>query len=114
MKKISYSMADRIIAFTLYKGRLKDGIGLFSMKRITELTGHSAASFQMKVDQFKGVAGCRKKTYTEKEFGPGLSEWAVMDERVWNKYKDIDPTELIKIAKDILNKLWKENSCTAK
>lgn len=107
MGRNSYTMEDRIIAFTLYKGKsIKEGIGLFSMSRIADLTGHSIASFQMKVDQFKGVAGCRTKIQSDATFGPGLSEWAEMDELVWKTFKDTDIATLIEVAKKILKDLW--------
>jgi hypothetical protein len=103
----AYTLEDRIIAFTLYRGKtIKEGIGLFSMQRIAELTGHSIASFQMKVDQFKGVAGCRKKRECHANFGPGLSEWAEMDELVWQTHKDTDIKALTEVAKKILKDLW--------
>jgi hypothetical protein len=76
------------------------------MQRIAELTGHSIASFQMKVDQFKGVAGCRKKRESIANFGPGLSEWAEMDELVWQTHKDTDIKALTEVAKKILKDLW--------
>ena len=108
MKRNSYTMEDRIIAFTLYKGKsIKEGIGLFSMDRIANLTGHSIASFQMKVDQFKGVAGCRSKIQGDATFGPGLSEWADMDQLIWDSHKNTDIAKLTEISKKILNDLWK-------
>jgi len=103
-----YTFEDRVIAFTLYKGKtIKEGIGLFSMERIAELTGHSISSFQMKVSQFKGVAGCRTKTQCDATFGPGLSAWSEMDELVWNAHKDTEIAKLTEVAKKILKDLWK-------
>lgn len=106
MTRNSYTMNDRIIAFALYKQGSIDSIGLFDIKKIVELTGHSKASFQMKVDQFKGVAGCRKKAYIPDAEGPGLSEWAEADEAVWNLYQDTDPAAMTKIAKEILCQIF--------
>ena len=82
------------------------GIGLYDIKKIAEITGHSAASYTMKIDQFKGISGPRKRIYVEDAIsntGPGLNEWAKEDAQVWNDYKDTTNEDLIFLAKRILN-----------
>jgi hypothetical protein len=77
-------------------------IGLWDLKRIAEVTGHSIDSLTMKVDQFKGIASPRKKKYVEGNIGDGLNEWAVADAAVWNEYKDTNLLNLNFLAKLIL------------
>jgi hypothetical protein len=104
-----YSEEDRLIALAMYRSK-KLEVGLFSIKKIAELTGHSAASFSMKVDQFKGIAGRRRKTYVEGRDNckPGLNEWAEEDERIWSEFAATNSTDIINLAKIILNNKFRE------
>lgn len=97
-----YDREDRIIAYTMYRNK-KLEIGLWDIKRIAEVTGHSIDSLTMKVDQFKGIASPRKKKYVEgKAIGDGLNEWATEDAAIWNEYKDTNLLNLSFLAKIIL------------
>jgi hypothetical protein len=77
-------------------------IGLWDLNRIAQVTGHSADSLTMKVDQFKGIASPRKKKYVEGNIGDGLNEWADADAAIWNEYKDTNLLNLNFLAKLIL------------
>lgn len=98
-----YDRESRIIAYTMYRNQ-KLEIGLWDIKRIAQVTGHSADSFSMKVDQFKGINACRHKKYVEgrDDYIPGLNEWAEADQIIWNEYKDTNLLNLNFLAKMIL------------
>ena len=100
-----YTNEDRLIAYAMYRSKMLE-IGFFTITKIAELTGHSADSFQMKVDQFKGIAGPRSKKFGRKEndFGPGLNEWAEADEQIFQQHKNTTTEDL---AKRILNEKFK-------
>ena len=102
-----YNREDRIIAFTLYKTG-EDSIGFFDIKKIAQITGHSVDSYKMKIDQFKGIAGPRKKVFIDGDIGPGLNEWADADQKVWDEYKDTDSLSLVFLAKMILKERFAE------
>lgn len=99
--RTKYNIEDRILAYTLYRTG-ETCIGLFDIKKIAELTSHSVDSYLMKVDQFKGIAGPRKKIYKDGDIGPGLNEWAKEDVQVWTDYKDTDLADVKFLAKKIL------------
>jgi hypothetical protein len=103
MKRNAYTEEDRIVALAMYRNK-KLEIGLFDIKRIAQITGHSAASFSMKVDQFKGIAGPRHKKYVEDrdDNRPGLNEWAAEDERIWSEFGSTVTADLNILAKQIL------------
>jgi len=101
MKK-RYSKEDRVIAFTMYRNKSLE-IGFFDIKRIAEITGHSTDSYKMKIDQFKGINGPRKRIYKDGDIGPGLNEWAKEDEDVVNEFKNTDIKLLNILAKNILD-----------
>jgi hypothetical protein len=99
----AYTLEDRILAYTMFRnGKME--IGLWDIKRIAQVSGHSIDSLKMKVDQFKGIVGERYRQYIEDRdhLKPGLNEWAETDERVHADHKNIDMTALINISKVIL------------
>lgn len=100
----TYSREDRIIAYTMYRTGMHS-IGFWGRKRIAHVTGHSADSFSMKIDQFKGIASPRKQTYIEDaktNLAPGLNQWADADEVIWNEFKDTSLADLKFLAQKIL------------
>jgi hypothetical protein len=85
-------------------------IGLWDLKRIAQVTGHSADSLTMKVDQFRGINSCRHKKYVEgrDNYMAGLNEWADADAAIWNEYKDTSLLNLNFLAKIILKSKFVE------
>lgn len=109
----AYTLEDRILAYTMFRNK-KMEIGLWDIKRISQVSGHSIDSLKMKVDQFKGITGMRHRRYVEDRdhLKPGLNEWAQTDERVVTDYGHTDIDELIKISKNILAEKFKTyNNC---
>ena len=110
-----YDREDRILAYTMYRNEDLE-IGLWDIKRIAQITGHSAASYSMKVDQFKGIKSIRRRIYVEdaaSNKAPGLNEWAHADEDVVKEYQFTDLEQLNFLAKKILTekfKTWNEYS----
>ena len=103
-----YSLEDRILAYTMFRNK-KMEIGLWDIKRIAQISGHSIDSLKMKVDQFKGITGMRHRRYVEDRdhLKPGLNEWAETDERVVTDYMKSSTSELIVISKRILAEKFK-------
>jgi hypothetical protein len=104
----AYTLEDRILAYTMFRnGKME--IGLWDIKRIAQVSGHSIDSLKMKVDQFKGIVGERYRQYIEDRdhLKPGLNEWAETDERVHTDYKGMDMEELLNVAKRILAEKFK-------
>lgn len=102
-----YNREDRIIALTLYRTG-EDCIGLFDIKKIAQITDHSVDSLKMKVDQFKGISGPRKKAFVDGDIGPGLNEWADEDAEIFAEYKETDTERLTFLAKLILKERFAE------
>jgi hypothetical protein len=99
-----YDREDRIIAYTMYRNKALE-IGLWDIKRIAEVTGHSAESFDMKVNQFKGLASNRRPHFIDDgrdDYRPGLNAFNKVDAAIWNEYKDTNLLNLNFLAKLIL------------
>jgi hypothetical protein len=108
-KRNGYVLEDRILAYTMFRNG-KTEIGLWDIKKIAQLTGHSVDSYKMKIDQFKGIVSQRPKKYVEDQSAighAGLNEWADMDEAVVIDYKDRDIDDLINVSKIILVEKFK-------
>ena len=99
----TYTIEDSLLAYTMFRNK-KMEIGLWDIKRIAQVSGHSIDSLRMKVDAFKGITNQRHLYYVEgrDDRKAGLNRWAKIDENVIADYKTVSTSELMIIAKRIL------------
>jgi phosphoglycerate dehydrogenase-like enzyme len=100
-----YDDTSRLLAYTMYRTNEMD-IGIWGLKRIAELVGHSAASLRMKVSQFDGISRNRDQIGNKNSAGPGLDNFTDEEIQMVRDYKDVDTKHLTKTCKTILRELW--------